>query len=904
MHVLGFSFDLSLLLQFVATAVLLLLGLVHLVKSTASRYFVVDGKFGGDSVEDCRRSQMRSGGPTATVAGMACIVCGESGGMQCSGCKAVRYCSTVCQSRDWRSGHKNKCRDMKFVDSVNSTKSAKRRTGLVDNPSGSSPFLTARGSCKELKQPLKVLFPYDEFVKLFNWDNPGFPPCGLLNCGNSCFANVVLQCLACTKPLVAYLLEKGHSRECCRNDWCFFCELQQHIQRASQSLHPFSPLNILSRLPSIGGNLGCGKQEDAHEFMRFAIDTMQSICLEEFGGEKSLEPSTQETTLIQHIFGGYLQSEVICTKCDKISYRYENMMDLTVEIQGDAASLQDCLEQFTVKEWLDGENMYKCDGCNDYVKAWKRLTVHQAPNILTIALKRFQSGRFGKLNKRVAFPELLDLGPYMSEARKSTDLYRLYAVVVHVDMLNASFFGHYICYTKDFRGNWYRIDDCKVMKVELEEVLSQGAYMLLYSRVCVRQPCLKPLELAGKEKEQKSLQPDQEAKHSLIKSVVPAGLSASVNSVSSLKCVVSEGGKQCKQIESTTRSGPKLEVEEPVYMDTSSRDVSVKEDQPDQEADQSSIKSVETAGVPTSVNSVSTLKCITSEDGSQCKQTKSTIGSGPKLVVEEPVCMDLDTSSGGVAIKEDPKIAATLSPEVTSGQLEDAKEGIDNLCSHLEDMPSVEVVHSEVTDLKEVSLIGANTTESEQPSISRHLDPDCLKSISSRNYGVRNSLLEEFSTDSHLTCETPETSPSGSVLGLNLVPYSQDQGNICFPSDHMECSAKEADTSGNPLFSQQGSELPIYSNSGATFKPLFTAGFLDQPARRTKLAKLKLAQPEPVDLGGLNGFAERFFPCQNCINCSEILNKEDTKRKQNGWTNRDMPSLCGCKPYTDGPERH
>ncbi|KAB1219897.1 Ubiquitin carboxyl-terminal hydrolase 18 [Morella rubra] len=247
-----------------------------------------------------------------------------------------------------------------------------------------------------------------------------------------------------------------------RNDWCFLCEFETHVERASQSLQAFSPINILSRLPNIGGNLGYGRQEDAHEFMRFAIDTMQSICLDDFGGEKAVEPSSQETTLIQHIFGGHLQSQVICTKCNNVSNQYENMMDLTVEIHGDASSLEECLDQFTVKEWLHGENMYKCDGCNDYVKAWKRLTVKRAPNILTIALKRFQSGRFGKLNKRVMFPETLDLSPYMSEAGDGTDLYKLYAVVVHVDMLNASFFGHYICYTKDFRGNWYRIDDCKV----------------------------------------------------------------------------------------------------------------------------------------------------------------------------------------------------------------------------------------------------------------------------------------------------------------------------------------------------------------------------------------------------------------------------------------------------------
>ncbi|KAL2574488.1 hypothetical protein AAZV13_17G189600 [Glycine max] len=286
--------------------------------------------------------------------------------------------------------------------------------------------------------------------------------------------------------LYAYVVVVGSSGSC--NDWCFLCEFENHVERTRLSSQAFSPMNILSRLPNIGGTLGYGKQEDAHEFMRFSIDTMQSVCLDEFGGEKAVPPNLQETTLIQHIFGGRLQSEVICTKCDKISNQYENMMDLTVEIHGDAASLEECLDQFTAKERLDGENMYKCEGCKDYVKAWKRLTVKCAPNILTIALKRFQvlSGRFGKLNKRIAFPETLNLSPYMSEAGDGSDIYKLYGVVVHIDMLNASFFGHYICYIKDFQGNWYRIDDWKVMTVEVEEVLSQGAYMLLYSRCSAR----------------------------------------------------------------------------------------------------------------------------------------------------------------------------------------------------------------------------------------------------------------------------------------------------------------------------------------------------------------------------------------------------------------------------------
>lgn len=56
----------------------------------------------------------------------------------------------------------------------------------------------------------------------------------------------------------------------------------------------------------------------------------------------------------------------------------------------------------------------------------------------------------------------MDLRPYMSQGGEGSDVYKLYAVIVHLDMLNASFFGHYICYIKDFSGDWYRIDDSEV----------------------------------------------------------------------------------------------------------------------------------------------------------------------------------------------------------------------------------------------------------------------------------------------------------------------------------------------------------------------------------------------------------------------------------------------------------
>lgn len=58
---------------------------------------------------------------------------------------------------------------------------------------------------------------------------------------------------------------------------------------------------------------------------------------------------------------------------------------------------------------------------------------------------------------------MLDMIPFMTGTGDIPPLYVLYAVVVHLDTLNASFSGHYVSYVKDLQGNWFRIDDTEVM---------------------------------------------------------------------------------------------------------------------------------------------------------------------------------------------------------------------------------------------------------------------------------------------------------------------------------------------------------------------------------------------------------------------------------------------------------
>ncbi|VFQ86784.1 unnamed protein product [Cuscuta campestris] len=335
----------------------------------------------------------------------------------------------------------------------------------------------------------KGLFPYELFVRLFNSNKVELHPFGLKNCGNSCYANAVLQCLAFTPPFTAYFLQGFHSKGCAKKEWCFTCEFETLVLKAKDGNSPLSPISIISHLEDIGSSLGNGREEDAHEFLRYVIETMQSICLKE-AGVRAPNTSEEKTCLVDLTFGGFIRSKIQCLRCGGKSEKHERMMDLTIEIDGDIGTLEGALKQFTHTEVLDGENKYHCSRCKSYEKARKKLKILEAPNVLTIVLKRFQTGRFGKLNKMITFPEILNLASYMSGTSDKSPIYRLYGVIVHLDVMNAAFSGHYVCYVKNYQNKWFEVDDSTVKPVELECVLTKGAYMLLYSRCSPRAPRL------------------------------------------------------------------------------------------------------------------------------------------------------------------------------------------------------------------------------------------------------------------------------------------------------------------------------------------------------------------------------------------------------------------------------
>ncbi|TGZ54089.1 Ubiquitin carboxyl-terminal hydrolase 46 [Temnothorax longispinosus] len=313
-----------------------------------------------------------------------------------------------------------------------------------------------------------------------------FPPnehyFGLVNFGNTCYSNSVLQALYFCRPFREKVLE-----------------YKARNKRTKETL-----LTCLADL--FYKEFDNYMQQDAHEFLNFLINHINEIILAErtqskptggkcgAGDAAGLPP---EPTWVHEIFQGILTSETRCLNCETVSSKDEDFFDLQVDVDQNT-SITHCLRCFSNTETLCSDNKFKCDHCSSYQEAQKRMRVKKLPMILALHLKRFkyveQYNRHIKVSHRVVFPLELRLFNTSDDAVNPDRLYDLVAVVIHCG--SGPNRGHYISIVKS-HGFWLLFDDDMVDKIDASTIedfygltsdiqkSSETGYILFYqSRDC------------------------------------------------------------------------------------------------------------------------------------------------------------------------------------------------------------------------------------------------------------------------------------------------------------------------------------------------------------------------------------------------------------------------------------
>ncbi|KAF9925692.1 hypothetical protein FBU30_004584 [Linnemannia zychae] len=338
-------------------------------------------------------------------------------------------------------------------------------------------------------------------------------PRGLVNNGNTCFMNAILQPLLHCPPFYNLLMQIGRhvahsfkSKTPLVDSLIMFLN-EFHVAKKNQPDYgsPFVPeyvydaLRGLKRFDSMRG-----RQEDCQEFLGFLLDGLHEEFFAamkekpreiETNGEAEQEESesgvsedewmevtgpknkasfTRSThfseTPISTIFSGHLRS-ILRIPSRKDSVTLEPFQSMQLDLTPDnVRSIEDALLNSTIPEVLDG---FTSSDKGDPVEATKKIFIEELPPVLVLHLKRFiyKDGTTQKLHKQVGYKTVLNLQPeIITPTRRPPNPipYKLFGVVYHHGRTAAG--GHYTCDVLRQNGEWLHIDDTNITVISEADV--------------------------------------------------------------------------------------------------------------------------------------------------------------------------------------------------------------------------------------------------------------------------------------------------------------------------------------------------------------------------------------------------------------------------------------------------
>jgi ubiquitin carboxyl-terminal hydrolase 36/42 len=333
------------------------------------------------------------------------------------------------------------------------------------------------------------------------WPEVRGPGCGLVNLGNTCFMNSVLQAITYTPPLANYLTTvTANPREVTFDALFALGDVIRRLQSASPKGPGLVPKLLAANLTTLLSHrhFRRGQQADAHEFAIRLFDASQIVLMRRLLPGRKVTALAEYTSPLMRVLGGYLRSQVRWSREEELqqlrklksahvefvqahtdphkyaSNTFEPSCVLHLPLAG--ASLDDCMKRFCAADRIEG---YKTPR-GAPVTVLRNTVLHRLPKALVVHLKRFNNA-LQKVNRHIDFPELWNLAPFCSaealQVGQCTE-YRLASVVVHHGGSLTS--GHYTAFIRAPNQLWYHADDERMSQSNPAQVRGAQAYMLFY----------------------------------------------------------------------------------------------------------------------------------------------------------------------------------------------------------------------------------------------------------------------------------------------------------------------------------------------------------------------------------------------------------------------------------------